>query len=115
MKKKRFQFNERLHISGMSSESLHAYSREYAVVATCHRVLSEFTELPRRHVTECGSVFRAFANAIKAYLKCYNERIIAELANVKPYTCVTLLAHLKPMMNQMKYIIYIDRGNVLFV
>jgi hypothetical protein len=85
----------------MSSESLQSHSREYALAGTCHRVLSEYAELPKKHAN-CGAVFRAFTNAIKAYLKCYNENIIAELANVKTYTLVTLFARMKPMMNQMK-------------
>ena len=85
----------------MSSESLETYSREYALVGTYHKILLDYVNIPNKDL-KCGSVFRSFSNAIKVYLKFYNEKIVNELENIEKYTIISFYAHAKPIINQIK-------------
>lgn len=98
-----FEFNECLQISGMSSESLASYSKEYALTGTYHRYLINFIQIPERNV-DCGSVFRSFVNGIKTYLRYYNEQIISKLKETENLTLVSLNSHFKLIMDQIKLV-----------
>jgi hypothetical protein len=86
----------------MSSESLASYSKDYAQTGTYHRYLINYVQIPERNL-DCGSVFRSFANAIKTYLKYYNDQVISKLKDIENLTIVTLYSHFKLIMDQIKY------------
>ena len=96
-----FYFNECLHISGISSESLASYSHEYALIGTYHSRLLELIKLPEKD-SNLGSAFRSFINAIKTFLKYYHEKIIKNLKNVHEFTIISLHSNYKLIMDQVK-------------
>jgi len=105
-----FVFNQLLHISGISCESLYSYSNEYALIGSYHRCLLKFIQIPDTNLT-CGSVFRSYCNAIKSYLNVYNEEIISNLKLVNKFTIVSLYSKFKLWMDQIKFLIEICQIN----
>jgi hypothetical protein len=93
-----------IQISGLSSEALASYSAQFAEIATKHRQILKFTEISLRD-PNCGSVLRAFTNAIQSYLKYYHSKIIyfIDMKNMWNVTPTSLYAQLKPYMDQIKY------------
>jgi hypothetical protein len=103
IEKETFYFNDHLHISGISCESLGSYSVEYAEIGTYHRKLINFVQIPDTDAN-CGTVFRSYCNAIRAYLNHYSEEIISNLNNQAQYTIVSLYAKFKLLMDQIKFL-----------
>jgi hypothetical protein len=105
-----FVFNQLLHISGISCESLYSYSSEYALIGTYHKCLLKFIQIPDTDLT-CGSVFRSYCNAIKSYLNLYNEEIISNLKRINTFTVTSLYCKFKLWMDQIKFLIEICQIN----
>ncbi len=90
-----------MHISGVSCEALSSFSREFSAIGNFHRRILEFTQLPEAN-HDCGSVFRSFANAIKAYLSYYHAQVIDTLKECSTLTSISLYAKFKPKMEQIR-------------
>lgn len=107
----------------MSSEALQSYSEEYALTGTNHKLLLDFVDTINRHsvsvpvkttstFVEPGSVLRAFSNALKVYLNFFHRIVIQELEkksksvvsdDTNEFSIVSMYAHFKPYMNQIRY------------
>ena len=96
-----FRFRHFFHISGLSSESLSAYSEEYAQAGKSHMYLLKFVKLPEKN-TNIGSVFRSFINAVKIYLKHFHDEIISIQKVIHTFTAISLYSNLKLLMDQIK-------------
>ena len=102
--KETFYFNDQLHISGISCESLGSYGYEYAEIGTYHRQLIRFVQIPDTD-SNCGTVFRSYCNAIRAFLNYYSEEIISNINSKAQFTVISLYAKFKLLMDQIKFLV----------
>lgn len=106
LQKEIFVFNQNIHVSGVTQESLHSFVLSYTKIGTLYKKLLIFIDLPQRDLT-CGTVFRSFIAAIKSYLRFYDRFIIENLESFeKQPSLVTFDTNFKPVTNQFRYFFF---------